>query len=373
MTPASNPMHLLALLVHRGYVQKDAGQRVAGALQAGKDLVPSLVGEAGLPEEQAQWLCETSAGQHPRIPGFDIGPCLGQGGTAEVFQAKDRKTGRTLVLKVLGPRAMRQKGTVKAFVEEGKRLAALDHEALVKGFGVAKFGSIIFSKMECIEGETLQERLDRQGVFTEPQALAILLQVAEALRYLAEQGWVHRDVKPGNIMITPEDRIKLIDLGFCARSEDCNEAGLAVGTVEYLSPEQALGGAAADVRSDIYSLGVTLFQMTVGRLPFEGDGEADVLRQHVTEHLKCKELQGRHLSPQLQFFIEKMLDKEAHDRFQSYDELIAEIQAQLAGSKRLDYTQGASTDRAGAPSRGSGSRVGRSRTSAGRRTRRKRR
>ncbi len=368
MSSDSNPMHLLALLVHRGYVERDACQRVAAALKAGQDLVPTLVQAAGMTPEHAQWLCDTSAGQHPRIPGFDIGPRLGQGGTAEVFQAKERTSGRTLVLKILGPQAMRQKGTVKAFVEEAKRLASLDHESLVKGFGVAKFGSIIFSKMECIDGETLQERLDRQGVFEEPEALAILLQVAEALRYLADQGWVHRDVKPGNIMITPEDRIRLIDLGFCARSAECTQEGLAVGTVEYLSPEQALGGAAADVRSDIYSLGVTLFQMTVGRLPFEGEGSEEVLRQHVTERLQCKELKGRHLSPQLQYFIEKMLDKEAQDRFQSYDELIAEIEAQLAGSRRLDYTQGAAMGRKPAP--GSAPRA---RASAVRRTKRKRR
>ena len=340
MSQSNDHLHLLALLVHRGYLTKPQGQAVAQLLNGGSELPDALCQASGMDADHAQWLVDTKAGQYPRIPGFEVGACLGRGGTAEVFQVEEKKTGKTMVLKILGPNAMRQKGTLKAFVAEGKRLAQLEHEGLVAGYGMARYGGVVFCKMECIQGETLQDALDRQGVMEEDQALSVALQVAQVLRYLAQEGLVHRDVKPGNIMITEKGAVKLIDLGFCAAQDEANRQGLAVGTVEYLSPEQALGGAAADVRSDIYSLGVTLFQMTVGRLPFEGDGSEDVLRRHVTEVFQSPELKGRHLSPQLQYFIEKMLDKDAEVRFQSYDELIEEVRGQLEGSKRWDYTQG---------------------------------
>ncbi|HRV82310.1 MAG TPA: serine/threonine-protein kinase, partial [Planctomycetota bacterium] len=268
MTQPNESLHLLALLVHRGYLGREGAQRVAQAMERGLGLADAMANETPFSPEYCAWLVETKAGQYPRIPGFEVGPCLGRGGTSEVFRVKELKTGQTMVLKVLGPVAMRQKATLKGFVEEGKRLALLRHPGLVEGYGVARYGEVIFSKLEYVEGETLQDILDRQGVFQEDEALALLVQVAQALQYLAQADLVHRDVKPGNIMVTEEGRVKLIDLGFCAVQDEACREGLAVGTVEYLSPEQALGGAGADVRSDIYSLGVTLFQMTIGRLPF---------------------------------------------------------------------------------------------------------
>jgi serine/threonine-protein kinase len=111
----------------------------------------------------------------------------------------------------------------------------------------------------------------------------------------------------------------------------------AVGTVEYLSPEQARGGAAADLRSDIYSLGATLFHLVIGRLPFEGSDNEEVLRKQVMDSLSSPELKGRDLSPHLHYFIEKMMAKEAEVRHQSWDELIGDIAKQIAGRESLDF------------------------------------
>jgi serine/threonine protein kinase len=338
LPPEPGELRYLALLVHRGYLTVAQGKELVGRVKAGLPLDALLAEGLGWAPTKVAWLRETHAGEQPRIPGFHVGMRLGQGGSAEVFRAKCDADGRSMALKILNQAGRRNPEMLKAFVEEGKRLAQLQHPGLVGGFGVAKYSDQVFTKLEFIEGETLQERLDRGAEMTEGQAWKILLQVASALKYLADQGLVHRDVKPGNIMLAKAGQAKLIDLGFCEAKDKAGREGLAVGTVEYLSPEQAMGGAAADVRSDIYSLGVTLFQMTVGRLPFESKAGGDVLRQHVLQVFRSSELKGRSLSPQLQYFIEKMLAKDAGVRFQSYDELINEVQGQIEGQRRLDYT-----------------------------------
>jgi len=149
--------------------------------------------------------------------------------------------------------------------------------------------------------------------------------------------FVSYPVKPGNIMLTDSARTKLIDLGFCAASDECNPEDSAVGTVQYLSPEQAQGGARADLRSDIYSVGVTLFQLTIGHLPFEGETDEETLRQAVMGTLSSPELKSRGLSPHLHYFIEKMMAKDAEVRYQSWEELVGDIREQLIGRESLDY------------------------------------
>ena len=146
--------------------------------------------------------------------------------------------------------------------------------------------------------------------------MRIVLEVAEVLKYMAAENLVHRDVKPGNIMLTHNAQVKLIDLGFCAQQDLQRPRGLArSGRSQYLSPEQAEGGASADLRSDIYSLGVTLFQLTVGRLPFEGPrATRRCCAKAVMESLSSPELKSRGLSPHLHYFIEKMMAKEADIR-----------------------------------------------------------
>jgi serine/threonine-protein kinase len=169
--------------------------------------------------------------------------------------------------------------------------------------------------------------------------------VAEVLAYLDSEGLVHRDVKPGNIMLGNNGRVKLIDLGFCVAEHTVDAEDSARGTVQYLSPEQAEGGACADVRSDIYSLGVTLFQLLVGRLPFEGGCNEDTLRMHVMERMSSPELKSRGLSPHVHYFIEKMMSKEAELRYQDFDELIEDIRGQIEGRASLDFRSDAGAGR----------------------------
>jgi serine/threonine protein kinase len=138
-------------------------------------------------------------------------------------------------------------------------------------------------------------------------------------------------------MLDRSGRVVLIDLGFAAPEATRGAADRTVGTVAYLSPEQASGGAAADIRSDIYSLGISLFHIVVGRLPFEGSDDREVLRKQVMESLSSPELKGRAISPHMHYFIEKMVAKDAAARYQSWGELVQDVRAQLAGRDDLDF------------------------------------
>src|SRR5262249_52364448 len=159
--------------------------------------------------------------------------------------------------------------------------------------------------------------------FSEDEALRIALATAEVLLYLGENGVVHRDVKPGNIMLDKDGRVVLIDLGFATPEATRSAEDSSVGTVAYLSPEQARGGASADIRSATYSWGISLFHIVVGRLPFQGSDDRETLRKQVMESLSSPELKGRGISAHTHYFIEKMVAKDVGARYQSWSELIA--------------------------------------------------
>jgi len=333
-------VEFLALLVHRGHVPRAVAQGLVERLRAGEALDGLLAQSCGLTPAQVRGLRRTRAGEIPEIPGFEILAKLGTGGTADVFRARELSSQRVLALKVLKPEAARHAPTRKSFIAEARLLERLRHEGLVRCYGVARSGNVFFSRLECVEGSTVLELLDGGRRFSEEEALRIVLATAEVLRYLGEQGVVHRDVKPGNIMLDREDRVRLIDLGFAASDDECAPEDSSVGTVAYLSPEQACGGAAADTRSDIYSLGISVFHIVVGHLPFQGSDDREVLRKQVMESLSSPELKGRGISPHTHYFIEKMVAKDLGERYQSWEELIGDIRSQLAGRDDLDFERG---------------------------------
>ncbi|MBK7641767.1 MAG: serine/threonine protein kinase [Planctomycetes bacterium] len=343
----SSDVEFLALLVHRGRLDRAQAEALMARMQKGGAVLDRLLeSELGWSAEKVEGLRRTKAGAVPEIPGYEILQELGHGGTADVFRAREKKTGRTLALKVLKPESAEQPKMLASFVREANLLKSLEHPGLVKGFGPAKFvpkegPEIYFAKLECIEGETLLELLDKGQEFQEEVALKLILAVAEVLSYLSSKDLVHRDVKPGNVMLDHNGRVKLIDLGFAAdQGAKTSQEGSATGTVAYLSPEEARGGAQADLRSDVYSLGVTLFQVAVGRLPFQSSNDEDLLRKQVQEALNAPELKGRGFSPHLSYFIQKMMAKEADVRYQSWEELLEDIREQLKGREKLDFTKG---------------------------------
>ena len=344
---SQDDIQFLAKLVHKGQLNQEDAKKLLPRLQGGEELDGLLVEVLNWDTREVERLRRTDAGEIPEIPGYQILGKLGTGGTADVWRAREKKTGKTYALKVLKPAAQAVSETLKGFIYEAKLLRELSHEGLVGCEGVAKYELVsgsgryaYFSKLEYIDGSTLQEILDSGSPFKESDALRIILQVAEVLKHLASQQIVHRDVKPGNVMFTNDHCVKMIDLGFAA--EDGSKAsaeGMAAGTKEYLSPEQALGGASADERSDIYSLGVTLFQLVLGRLPFEESDDQDLLRAHIMERLSSPELKTQGFSPHLQYFIQKMMTKKVEDRYQGFEQLIEAVKGQLAGFERLDFSK----------------------------------
>jgi len=347
MFTAMRDVDFLALLVHRGHLSRSRAEAILPELSAGADLDDLLVRTVGWTEARVARLRRTRAGEKPEIPGLDVLERVGSGGTADVFQARDRKTNRIIAIKVLKADAARDDATRKAFIAEARLLERLSHRGLVAGLGVARSGDTFFARMEYIDGSPLLELLDGGRTFSEDEALRIVLEAAETLRYLHDAGIVHRDVKPGNVMLARDGRVVLIDLGFAAGEAERSAKGRAVGTVAYLSPEQARGGAVADIRSDIYSLGISLFHVVVGHLPFESSDDREVLRMQVMESLSSPELKSRGISPHLHYFIEKMVAKEAEHRYQSWKELIEDVRAQLAGREDLDFERGAARRRRG--------------------------
>ena len=346
-----NDVEFLALLVHRGHLSRAEAQHLVPRLQAGAGLDDLLIDDLGWSAERVDEMRRTRAGEIPELPGFEVLGKIGTGGTAEVFKAADRRQGQrgqSVALKVLQPASTAHAPTRKAFIAEARLLQKLSHPNLIGCFGVARSGNTFFTMLEFIEGKTALELLDERGAFTEEEALGVILGAAEALRYLAAEGVVHRDVKPGNVMITKDKQVKLIDLGFAVSVQGETGAGASakehettVGTAAYLSPEQARGAAMADSRSDVYSLGVSLFHLVVGRLPFEGSDDGEILRKQVMDSLSSAELKGRGISPHMHYFIEKMVAKDVEDRYQGFDELIADIEQQLRGREEMDFGAGA--------------------------------
>ena len=344
---AADDVQFLAKLVHRGQLEQEDAKKLLPLLKQGQALDALLEEVLDWDTDEVARLRRTDAGEIPEIPGFEVMGKLGTGGTADVWRAREKRTGSTWALKVLKTASQTHKPTLKAFIAEAKMLKELDHPGLVRCAGVAKYelssGSgrfAYFSKLECIEGATLQEILDEGQPFNEDAAMQIVLEVAEVLSYLASKKIVHRDVKPGNVMFTAERRVRLIDLGFAAEGGSVElSSDTASGTKEYISPEQARGGAAADERSDIYSLGVTLFQLVIGRLPFEQTDDQDLLRAHIEEQFSSPELKSQGFTPHLHYFIQKMMAKEIDERYQGFEQLIVDVRGQIAGYESLNFSR----------------------------------
>lgn len=316
----------------------DQARSLLPSLHEGNNLDQLLLDVAGWNNKKIQLMRLTRGGEEPRIKGYEILGKLGVGGTAEVFKARDLQRGKIVALKILLAPLCRDRDALQSFMREAKMLAKMEHESICGGGGIKRAGETIFAVLDYVEGRTLQEILDENDApLPEEQSLDVILQVAEALEYMNDIGLVHRDVKPGNIMLTPRGRAKLIDLGFCAPVGEVSPSETAAGTRAFLAPEQALGGGVADLRSDVYSLGATLFQLTVGRLPFGDGDDDDVLRKHVMEQLSSPELKGKSHSMHLQYFIEKMMAKDADERYQTWSELIEDMRGQLEGKSSANF------------------------------------
>lgn len=326
---------LLALLAHRGLVPPDVARDALVSGDPGAFLAKKGICDAA---QWQEWL-RTEGGTRPVLTRYDLGKMIGEGGVGRVFAATDKTDGSQVALKVLKAELADDEVQTERFVKEARLLMSLEHEHLVKGLRIAKEGGTIFFAMEHLPGRCLQDVIADDGRLEELDALQAVVDVAGALLALHEQGLVHRDVKPGNMLWSEERGAVLIDLGFALQEDDAASGDTTAGTVHYIAPEQARGDGKLDTRADIYALGATLYHLTTGSLPFEGHTSEEVLAKQVLESLSGERIRALDLSPQLHYFLEKMMAKDPEMRFQGPAQLQADVQAFLDQKKHQLETE----------------------------------
>ncbi len=261
---------------------------------------------------------------------FRLDSLIGGGGMGVVFRATDLRLNRTVALKVLSQMHAQDPETVRRFQNEARSAARLDHENIARVYYVGRDRGLYFIVFEYIQGINLRDLVARQGPLPVAQALQLLFQVAQALAHAHSRNVVHRDVKPSNVLITPDGKAKLVDMGLARlhevdQSHDLTASGVTLGTFDYISPEQARDPRNVDIRSDIYSLGCTLFFVLTGRPPFPHGTVLQKLLQHQNEPPpKLRELNPQ-LPEELSQLVHHMLAKDPAQRFQTPGELIGQI------------------------------------------------
>ncbi len=186
---------------------------------------------------------------------------------------------------------------IKRFQREAKIAAKLQHNNIVNAIDAGEVEGHHYFVMEYVEGATIKDELDKNKVFDEKVALKIVMAVAEAMKHAHERGLIHRDIKPENVILTKDGEVKLADLGLARLTADekwaMSEAGMAIGTPYYISPEQVRGQVDVDIRADIYSLGATLYHMVTGRVPYPGETPQEVMRKHVDKNAHARPARPR--------------------------------------------------------------------------------
>ena len=258
------------------------------------------------------------------IGDFIINSHLGKGSIGDVYKATQISLDRTVALKILDQSLMTEKG-VADFLKEARAAAPLSHNNLVQSYAVGMDEGYIYMAMTYIKGETLSTRLTREGKIPVDEALHIAQQVAEALYYAwSECRIIHRDVKPENIMLTENGVVKLTDLGLAMSQFEWSENMEISGSPSYMSPEQ-FAGEKLDTRSDIYSLGVTLYQMIAGKLPFDAPTVTALAQQHLELTPAPLDSVMPGVPPRVVALVRKMMAKDPADRFADMEELLLEI------------------------------------------------
>ena len=274
-----------------------------------------------------------------RTQGFLIGPYtildhIGAGGMGRVYKAVHRQLRRTVALKVL-PRSRRMDRRARArFMREARASAQLEHPNIVTTYDVGQEGEITYLALQYIEGQSLYQVIRQQGRLAPSLAADITYQVALALQHAHERGVVHRDIKPSNILVTDRGMAKVLDMGLARLTRPEGDAdgtgtltseGVVMGTLDYMAPEQASDTRTADVRSDIYSLGCTLYHMLTGRVPFPGGGPTEKLCRHALEAPEDPTKIVPDLPPELARVVARMITKLVDDRYQTPAEVASAL------------------------------------------------
>ena len=259
---------------------------------------------------------------------YEILERIGSGGMSDVYRARCHKLNRLVAIKVLKEEFSQDASFVEKFKMEAQAAARLSHPNIVNVYDVVDEGDLHYIVMELVEGITLKSYIAKKGMLGTREAIGIALQMAQGIEAAHESGIVHRDIKPQNIIISMDGKVKVTDFGIARAASSQTMSATAVGSVHYISPEQARGGY-CDTRSDIYSFGVTLYEMMTGKVPFEGDNTVTVALAHLEEPMEKPSAVNPAVPVSLEKIILKCTQKKPEYRYGSMGEVIEDLRRAL--------------------------------------------
>ncbi len=270
---------------------------------------------------------------------------LGSGGMSTVYLARDQTLDRPVAVKVMHREMSEQADQLERFRQEARSVAKFSHPNVVSVIDAGEDGGHPYIVFEYIEGETLKQRISRNGALDPQEAIAYAIEIARGLAVAHARNMVHRDIKPQNILIDAEGRAKLTDFGISRQLEQdgMTATGRVLGTTDYVAPEQAMGRK-VDLRTDIYSLGVVLYEMLIGQVPFAADSQVGVAMKHVNEELPDVQRRRPDVSAAVALVVERATAKDPAERYQQVSEMIddlstaLEVEAARAGSTTGEAT-----------------------------------
>src|SRR5213595_2276866 len=262
---------------------------------------------------------------------------------ANVYLAEDQELGRRVAIKILNDRHANDEQFVERFRREAKNAAALSHPNIVSIYDRGEAEGTYYIAMEYLDGRSLKELIVQRGPAPVTVSVEYARQILSALRFAHRHGIVHRDIKPHNVLVDGEGRVKVTDFGIArAGASQMTEAGSIVGTAQYLSPEQARGSG-VDQRSDVYSLGIVLYELLTGTLPFNGDTPVEIAMKHLSTVPEPPSAKRPEVPSELDMVVMRALAKNPDDRYQSAEEMDADLERVLQGLPVGDETAAAAT------------------------------
>lgn len=259
---------------------------------------------------------------------YEVVGCIGSGGMADVYKAKDHKLNRFVAMKVLKPEFSADTNFIRKFQREAQAAAGLAHPNVVNVFDVGEDKGINYIVMELVEGITLKDYISKKGKLTVKEATSIAIQVSMGLEAAHNRNIVHRDIKPQNIIISTDGKVKVTDFGIARVASSNTISTNAMGSVHYSSPEQVRGGY-SDFKSDIYSLGITMYEMVTGRVPFDGDTTVAIAIKHLQDEMVPPSQYVAELPHSLEEIILKCTQKSPDRRYSTLAELINDLKHSL--------------------------------------------
>ncbi len=255
---------------------------------------------------------------------YEILELIGSGGMADVYKAKDHKLNRFVAVKVLKSEFSSDSVFVSKFKAEAQAAAGLMHPNIVNVYDVGEENRMYYFVMELVEGITLKHYIEKKIRLTAKEAISIAIQVSMGIEAAHNNGIIHRDIKPQNIIISKEGKVKVADFGIAKAATSNTVTSHAMGSVHYTSPEQARGGY-SDAKSDIYSIGITLFEMITGHVPFDGETTVAVAIKHIQEEMPSPRVYVPDVPISVERIIAKCCQKNPDRRYANVGQLIRDL------------------------------------------------